>query len=81
MAESGSSRSHSTHIRRETTIGKAKAENKMVKVGTKKEDFIAMRRARDATLGAPRLLLPSIQVYGSVYSRICLKDCCAVYSL
>jgi len=46
----------------ETTIGKAKAGEKMVKIGTKKEDFIAMRRARDATLGAPRLLLPSIQV-------------------
>ena len=26
------------------------------------EDFVAMRDARDATLGPPRLILPSLQV-------------------
>ena len=29
---------------------------------TSKEDFVAMRRARDAKLGLPRLILPSLQV-------------------
>ncbi|MEL6170133.1 MAG: MBL fold metallo-hydrolase, partial [Pseudomonadota bacterium] len=26
------------------------------------DDFVAMREARDATLGMPRLILPSLQV-------------------
>ena len=31
-------------------------------VGKTKEEFIDMRKARDAKLSAPRLLLPSVQV-------------------
>ena len=31
-------------------------------VGAVEDEFVAMRRARDAKLSAPRLLLPSIQV-------------------
>jgi hypothetical protein len=30
--------------------------------GISEEDFVAMRRSRDATLSAPPLLLPSVQV-------------------
>ena len=30
--------------------------------GVTEADFVAMRTARDSTLGAPRLLLPSLQV-------------------
>lgn len=33
-----------------------------VKEGGGEDAFVAMRSARDATLAAPRLLLPSIQV-------------------
>jgi hypothetical protein len=33
-----------------------------IKASTKKADFVAFRTARDATLAAPRLLFPSIQV-------------------
>jgi len=33
-----------------------------VKDGVTEDDFVAMRCARDATLSAPTLLLPSIQV-------------------
>jgi hypothetical protein len=33
-----------------------------VRDGVKEEEFVAIRSKRDATLSAPRLLLPSIQV-------------------
>ncbi|MCB9764892.1 MAG: MBL fold metallo-hydrolase [Alphaproteobacteria bacterium] len=46
----------------ETTIGASKLKNKQLTASTAKEDFVAFREARDATLTAPRLLLPSIQV-------------------
>lgn len=46
----------------ETTIGAQKATNIMLDAGTSLEDYRAKREARDKTLGAPRLLLPSIQV-------------------
>ncbi len=46
----------------ETTIGHEKAQNIQLKVETPKEEYIKMRNARDATLAAPRLLLPSLQV-------------------
>jgi glyoxylase-like metal-dependent hydrolase (beta-lactamase superfamily II) len=45
-----------------STIGAQRADNIHVHDGVSLEDFVAMRRARDATLPAPRLLLPSIQV-------------------
>lgn len=46
----------------ETTVGEQKALN--VHIGDKcsVEDFVRMRDERDATLGMPRLILPSIQV-------------------
>ena len=30
--------------------------------GVSEDEFVAMREARDATLGTPKLLIPSIQV-------------------
>jgi hypothetical protein len=49
-------------LRWEVTVVEQKASNIHVKDGTKKEDFVAMRRKRDATLSLPALIIPSIQV-------------------
>jgi len=46
----------------ETTIGAERAENVHVREGIGEDEFVAMREARDKTLGMPRLILPSIQV-------------------
>jgi glyoxylase-like metal-dependent hydrolase (beta-lactamase superfamily II) len=46
----------------ETTVREQRANNVHVKEGVTEEEFVAMRTGRDATLSAPRLLLPSIQV-------------------
>ncbi len=46
----------------ESTIGEEKTTNLQLRAETPKSDFTKMRDARDATLSAPRLLLPSIQV-------------------
>ena len=46
----------------ETTIGAQKEGNKQCTAATTREEYVAMRTARDASLGAPRLLLPSLQV-------------------
>ena len=46
----------------ETTVGEERARNVHVREGVSEDDFVAMRQARDATLAAPLLLLPSIQV-------------------
>lgn len=46
----------------ETTVGAQRAANVHVGQGRTKGDFVALRQARDATLGMPRLILPSIQV-------------------
>ncbi len=46
----------------ETTVAEEKRANVHVHDGVSEADFVAMRSARDATLSAPRLLLPSIQV-------------------
>lgn len=46
----------------ETTVGAQRATNIHVGGGTDEEDFVRMRHARDATLGQPRLILPSVQV-------------------
>ncbi|MDF2687459.1 MAG: fold metallo-hydrolase [Microvirga sp.] len=45
----------------ETTVAEQRERNVHVKEGVTEEEFVAMRTARDATLAAPRLLLPSIQ--------------------
>ena len=49
------------HYAWETTVAEQRASNKHVKDGTTEDAFVAMRDARDATLAAPTLLLPSIQ--------------------
>jgi len=46
----------------ETTVAEQRAHNAHVKEGISEADFVAMREARDATLAAPELLMPSIQV-------------------
>ena len=46
----------------ETTIGNSKERNIQLRASTKKEDFVAARQKRDATLAPPRLLFPSVQV-------------------
>jgi glyoxylase-like metal-dependent hydrolase (beta-lactamase superfamily II) len=46
----------------ETTVKEEREKNVHVKEGVSEEAFVQMREARDATLSAPRLLLPSIQV-------------------
>lgn len=51
-----------TDFRWETTVGAEKADNIHVGGGRSEDDFVAMREARDATLKAPALLLPALQV-------------------
>jgi len=46
----------------ETTVKQQRAHNIHVHDGVGEDDFVAMRRSRDASLPAPALLLPSIQV-------------------
>jgi glyoxylase-like metal-dependent hydrolase (beta-lactamase superfamily II) len=46
----------------ETTVAEERANNVHVRDGVGENAFVTMRNARDATLAAPRLLLPSIQV-------------------
>jgi len=49
-------------MRFETTIGRSKAENVQLKQSTSEESFVRFRKERDATLAAPKLLFPSVQV-------------------
>lgn len=49
-------------LRAETTIGKSKEANVQLRATTTRGEFVAMRNARDATLAAPRLLYPSVQI-------------------
>jgi hypothetical protein len=46
----------------ETTVGAERTKNVHVHEGVGEEDFIAMRRQRDATLQMPKLIIPSVQV-------------------
>lgn len=48
--------------RHETTIGASRDHNPQLDGRTSRETFISMRNGRDATLAAPRLLFPSVQV-------------------
>jgi len=50
------------HFAWETTVAEQRAHNIHVHEGVTEDEFTAMREARDATLTAPQLLLPSIQV-------------------
>jgi glyoxylase-like metal-dependent hydrolase (beta-lactamase superfamily II) len=49
------------HYAWETTVAEEKAQNIHI-AGRTRAEFVAMREARDATLGMPKLILPSIQV-------------------
>jgi glyoxylase-like metal-dependent hydrolase (beta-lactamase superfamily II) len=46
----------------ETTVADERTKNVHVKDGVTEDEFVALRTARDDTLGTPTLLLPSIQV-------------------
>jgi glyoxylase-like metal-dependent hydrolase (beta-lactamase superfamily II) len=46
----------------ETTIRAEREGNIHLRADTPEQDFIAMRRARDATLDVPNLIIPSVQV-------------------
>lgn len=46
----------------ETTVAEERARNVHVHQGVSEDEFVGMRTTRDATLAAPLLLLPSIQV-------------------
>jgi glyoxylase-like metal-dependent hydrolase (beta-lactamase superfamily II) len=46
----------------ETTVAAERAGNVHVHDGVTEDEFVAMRTSRDAQLGMPRLILPSIQV-------------------
>jgi glyoxylase-like metal-dependent hydrolase (beta-lactamase superfamily II) len=45
-----------------STVAEQRAHNVHAHDGVSEAEFVAMRRARDATLGVPQLLLPSVQV-------------------
>ena len=49
-------------MRFETTIGESKRSNIQLSLSTNEKDYVEFRTARDKTLKAPRLLLPSIQI-------------------
>ncbi len=46
----------------ETTVAEQNAANIHIHAGVSEAEFVAMRKARDATLEAPLLILPSLQV-------------------
>lgn len=50
------------HFAWETTVGDERRRNIHVHEGVSEDDFVKMRTDRDATLSAPALLMPSIQV-------------------
>jgi len=49
-------------VRYASTVAEERAHNIHVRNGISEEEFVAMRHARDATLGMPTLMLPSVQV-------------------
>ncbi|MCR4509172.1 MBL fold metallo-hydrolase [Pseudomonas sp. 32.2.56] len=49
-------------FRNQTSVAEERAHNVHVHEGVSEDDFVAMRSARDATLGMPTLILPSVQV-------------------
>ena len=46
----------------ESTVGDQKRRNVHIGAGRSMADFVALRQARDASLGMPRLIIPSLQV-------------------
>ena len=51
-----------SEYRWETTVAQQKDENVHVGRGQTEEGFVALRKARDAGLGPPKLILPALQV-------------------
>ncbi len=49
-------------LRFECTVAEQKQTNVHIATGTSKDTYVEMRELRDATLGLPKLILPSIQV-------------------
>lgn len=49
-------------VRWQTTVGEERQTNIHVHDGVSEDEFVAMRTARDKTLGMPKLIIPSIQV-------------------
>lgn len=49
-------------VRYISAVGEEREKNVHVRNGISEEEFVAMRHARDATLGMPTLILPSVQV-------------------
>ena len=49
-------------VRYVSTVADERASNVHVRNGIGEDEFVAMRTARDATLGMPALILPSVQV-------------------
>ncbi len=49
-------------IKWETTVGEEKAHNIHVGGGKSRDEFVAMREARDEQLDMPKLIIPSLQV-------------------
>lgn len=49
-------------LRFRTSVGEQKSDNIHVGAGKTRDEFVAMREARDASLALPNLILPSIQV-------------------
>ena len=50
------------NIKWETTLGEQREHNIHAKDGISEDEFVAMREARDRTLGMPKLIIPSLQV-------------------
>lgn len=50
------------HFQSETTVAEQRQSNIHVGEGISEDAFVAMRQERDATLGMPALILPSVQV-------------------
>jgi glyoxylase-like metal-dependent hydrolase (beta-lactamase superfamily II) len=46
----------------ESTVGAQKALNVHIGAGRSRNDFVALREARDATLSMPRLIIPALQI-------------------
>lgn len=46
----------------ETSVAEERANNIHVRDGVTEDEFVAMRSARDKTLGMPKLIIPSVQV-------------------
>lgn len=57
-------------VRYTTTIGEERDSNIHVRDGISKEEFVAMRTARDATLDLPTYIFPSVQINGNAGSLI-----------